>query len=291
MSLSQLARKTGIPKSTAHCLLITLNRLGYLEHDEESGRYFLGDRFLELSMKVISGIPLRLQAMPYLRDLMNSTELTVHMAVLTHGEVVLVEKLAPAGIRRIPTWVGKRMAAHCTALGKALIAYLPEDELDHLIADRGLLRYNNTTISSVQKLKRELEHVRSVGYALDNEEEEIGTECIGAPVLGLDAREIASISIAGTPGEINSATMVKAGQYSEADRYRFILSHRPEQEVMGPARARRADSQRGIWRVMNCPAHSNRRSHVGREYNRRLRRSLWRRSDVGSGHPTSVLDR
>jgi DNA-binding IclR family transcriptional regulator len=206
LTLSQLSRALELPKSSVHCLLLTFERHGYLHHDDSSGRYRLGLRFCDLANAALGGVMLRDQAAPFLRQLRESTQLTTHMAVLEHDEVVLIEKLeAPAS--RVNSWIGKRMDVHCTALGKALTAALPEEQLDVLVHRHGLLRHNDNTIASIKKLKQELEQVRRRGYAIDDQEEEIGVRCIGAAVLGGGQQPLAAISITGTIEQIYGDTL------------------------------------------------------------------------------------
>jgi DNA-binding IclR family transcriptional regulator len=170
LTLSQLSRALELPKSSVHCLLLTFERHGYLHHDDSSGRYRLGLRFCDLANAALGGVMLRDQAAPFLRQLRESTQLTTHMAVLEHDEVVLIEKLeAPSA--RVNSWIGKRMDVHCTALGKALTAALPEEQLDVLVHRHGLLRHNDNTIASIKKLAPSGEFVgksvarRAVEYA------------------------------------------------------------------------------------------------------------------------------
>ncbi len=146
---------------------------------------------------------MRDRAMPYLNQLRESTQLTCHMAVLEQDEVVLIEKLEALG-SRVNTWLGKRMDIHCTALGKSLAAYLPAEDVEVLVRRRGMLRHNDNTITSLKKLKEELERVRKLGYSIDDEEEEIGTRCIGVPILEGESHALAAISLSGTIAQINS---------------------------------------------------------------------------------------
>ena len=95
------------------------------------------------------------------------------------------------------TWVGKRIDYHCTSLGKALIAWLPDDEIRSLVREHHMLRHNENTISTLSKLKENLMSTRSAGYAVDDEEEEIGIRCVGAPVLGVSGKVEAAISVSG----------------------------------------------------------------------------------------------
>lgn len=205
LTLSQLTRSLDLPKSSVHCLLLTFERHGYLYRDDLSGRFRLGLRLCDLANGALSGVALREQAAPFLNQLRESTQLTTHMAVLEQDEVVLIEKVEPL-TTRINSWIGKRMDVHCTALGKALTAYLPEEQVDALVRRRGMLRHNDNTISSLKRLKQELEQVRKLGYSIDDEEEEIGVRCLGAAVLSAENHAIAAISVTGTTVQINAET-------------------------------------------------------------------------------------
>lgn len=129
---------------------------------------------------------------------MQDSGATVHLAVMEQGEVILIDRVEPHATARLATWVGKRMGLHCTALGKAIIAHLPDEVLDQLVQRQGLIRYNENTISSPRKLRAACEQVRQLGYAVDDEEEEIGVRCIGAPVYNDKGEVVAAISISGS---------------------------------------------------------------------------------------------
>jgi DNA-binding IclR family transcriptional regulator len=206
LTLTQLTAELDLPKSSVHCLLLTFERRGYLYRDERSGRYRLGLRICDLAGAALGGQALRDQAIPYLSKLRESTQLTCHMAVFEQDEVVLIQKAEPLG-SRVNTWIGKRMDIHCTAVGKAVAAYLPSDTVEVLVRRRGMLRHNDNTIASLRKLKDELERVRRLGYSIDDEEEEIGIRCIGVPILDEENRALAAISLSGTTSQINDLSV------------------------------------------------------------------------------------
>ena len=183
LTLSQLSRYLELPKSSVHCLLLTFERCGYLNRDSHSGRFRLGLRICDLASAALRNVGLRDLAAPLLRQLQERTGLTVHLAILERGQAVIVEKCEPPGSSQVPTWLGKCMDLHCTALGKALAAYLTEEQLDEQIRVHGLLRHNDNTICTPRKLKLELGLIRERGYSVDDEEEEIGGRCVGAPIL------------------------------------------------------------------------------------------------------------
>lgn len=204
VTLSQLTRKLQLPRSTGHALLLTYQRTGYVQRCDKTGRYCLGLRLQALANLALGGTSLRLQAATLLHKLMQDSGLTVHLAVMEEGEAILIDRVEAPGAPPLATWIGKRMGLHCTALGKALIAELSPDVLDELIRKQGLMRYNENTISSRRALRLTCENVQQSGYAIDDEEEEIGVRCIGAPVRNSAGEVIAAISISGTKSQLEN---------------------------------------------------------------------------------------
>ncbi|MPZ20476.1 MAG: helix-turn-helix domain-containing protein [Luteitalea sp.] len=204
LSAAQIARSLGLPKSSVHYLVQTLDRAGYVHRDGRTRTFRLGLRFRELADRALNGIAFREEAHPFLQRLSQSTRLVVHLGMLEEGSVVVLDKLEPPQPIRVATWVGKRISVHCTALGKAIIAYLPEDHVDEIVARHPLLRHNENTIASLRRLKEELETVRRRGYALDDEEEEIGMRCIGAPVRGAGDVPLAALSVVGRTMDVDA---------------------------------------------------------------------------------------
>jgi DNA-binding IclR family transcriptional regulator len=209
-TLSQLTQKLQLPKSTCHALLLTFRRCGYVQPDEETGRYRLGFRLYALANMALSGISVRNHAAPLLYRLMQETGLTVHLAILEDGEAILIDRIEPAGAPKVATWVGRRMGLHCTAVGKALISHLPSEKLDELIRKQGMLRHNENTIASMVRLRQACAEVQQLGYAIDDEEEEIGVRCIGAPVLNDKGEVVAAISISGARAQLENIPAMAA---------------------------------------------------------------------------------
>lgn len=204
LSLPEIVKKTGLPKSSVHCILVTLQRQGYLYRNENTSRYMFGLKLFSLANMAVSGLKLRQQAAPYLYPLMQQTGMTTHMAILEHNEAILIEKIDPVGASRQATWLGKRMEVHCTGIGKAIIAYLPEERLNELLRERPLPRHNENTIASAKRLKDDLAATAKRGYSIDDEEDEIGHRCIGVPVFDQTSLVIGAISIAGTSAQITA---------------------------------------------------------------------------------------
>jgi DNA-binding IclR family transcriptional regulator len=204
LTFSQIARNLDFPQSSIHCLLLTFERQGYMRRSEATGRYVCSSKLFRIANLALDGFLLREKVGPPLRQLVANTGLTTHMAVIEENEIVLIYKAEPQGPPHIATWVGKHIDAHCTSLGKSLLAHLPEADVQRMTRERGFLRHNENTICSLQKLKQELAKIRAQGYAIDDEEEEIGIRCIGVPVFGPGESVIASISVSGTTEQIHS---------------------------------------------------------------------------------------
>lgn len=204
-STSEIGRRLKIPKSSAHLILSTLERRGFLQKNTQTGKYHFGLQLVSLSRSALENLDLREEARPFLRDLMQESGLTVHMAVLERDEAVIIEKVEAPGLVRLASWIGRRLDVNCTGVGKVLMAFLPDDQLEHILRTKALARHNSRTIISAGALRRELTLVRQTGYALDNEEDEPGVCCIGAPVLDENGKAIAAISVAGTTSQIGIA--------------------------------------------------------------------------------------
>lgn len=202
LGLSELTRELSLPKSSTYGMLLTLERLGYLHRNESTGRYMFGMKILSLANMAMNGLNLRKLALPHLRQLMIKTKLTVHMAIREHHEVVIIEKADSPYTPKVETWVGKRMGIHCTAAGKALLSDWSEDDIDRLFR-YGLPRYNDNTIVSPKKLKDELARIVKQGYSVDDEEETIGSRCVGAAITDQTGKVVAAVSVAGYKQQIH----------------------------------------------------------------------------------------
>jgi DNA-binding IclR family transcriptional regulator len=161
-------------------------------------------KLFSLANMALIGLELNDVAEPLLNILMEQTRMTVHMAVLEGDEAILIHKVEPPGLLKLATWVGKRMDAHCTGIGKAIMAHLPAEQLDRLIKEHRMPRHNENTIVSGRKLKEQLALAAKQRYAFDDEEDEIGLRCIGCPVFDHTGKVVAAVSISGTINQITS---------------------------------------------------------------------------------------
>jgi DNA-binding IclR family transcriptional regulator len=207
LTFSQIANSLQVPKSSIHSLLLTFERNGYLHRSETTAKYSCSTKVAHIAEAASESLLVIERAGSVLRKLADSVGFTVHMGVWERNEVALVAKVNPFSSHRVATWVGKRIDFHCTSLGKCLLAYQPESEVDRLVRECGLLRHNENTICTITRLKQELSKVRSLGYALDDEEEEIGIRCIGVPVVASDEAVSSAISISGSVDQIDETTV------------------------------------------------------------------------------------
>jgi DNA-binding IclR family transcriptional regulator len=213
LSLADLAKRTGIPRATAFRLLSTLEQSGFLA--KEHGAYQLGIKCFVLGNIVAGGLDLRETAHPHLVALRDATRETTQIAILDHWQVVYLERMLsplPVGFMRARS--GAILPAYCTALGKTLLAYLPETEVAEWAATQRFAALTPTTITTARRLLKELSMIRERGYGLDEEEREKGVCCIAAPIRNHSGHVVAAVSAAGPvqrmPRELAGSTVASA---------------------------------------------------------------------------------
>ncbi|HXZ44990.1 MAG TPA: IclR family transcriptional regulator [archaeon] len=194
--VTELSEELRLAKSTVYRLLQTLVSHRYVVQDPATGRYHLGLKFLELGFLVSNRLSIPAIARPHLQRLMEATNETVHLGLLEGHEVVYADKIECSQTIRMYSRIGRRSPLHCTALGKALLAYQPEEVLREVLC-AGLQRQTARTITTARALRAELKQIREAGHASDNEEFEEGLRCLAAPVRDHRDAVVASVGIAG----------------------------------------------------------------------------------------------
>ncbi|WP_442600787.1 IclR family transcriptional regulator [Paenibacillus sp. KN14-4R] len=197
LSVKEISSRLKLSKSTVHGLIKTLEHRGYLEQKLTDQKYRLGLRLFELGNLVGGGMELRKVASPIIQDLVEKLHETVHMVVHDKDEVVYVEKLEGPGSLRMYSMVGKRAPMYCTGVGKAMLAYFEESAIDRILHEVELKKFTPYTLDTLDEIKQELRKIRDQGYAIDDEEIEIGLKCVAAPIFNHEGKVIASISCAG----------------------------------------------------------------------------------------------
>lgn len=196
--VSELARATGLHKTTVFRLLSTMMNRGYVEKGPKSDDYRLSTRFLLLSNAILDRMDLRNIARPYIKELSSKTKEVVHLAILDEGEVVYIDKVeSPDHSIRIYSQIGKRSPVHCTALGKVFLTGVSSSEVEKIIAEKGLAKFTPKTITSLEQLRQEIAVTAKRGYGYDEMEHEEGIRCVAAPIYDRNGAITAAISISG----------------------------------------------------------------------------------------------
>ena len=200
LGLADIARRAGLPKSTAHRLVGEMVAARLLDRAPD-GSYRLGLRLFELGELVPSHRSLSEAALPIMEDLREATHQRIHLAVLDGVDVVYVEILGSAG-RPLASRTGGRLPAHATGVGKAILAFSPASVVKARI-EAGLPRLTPRTIATPGALVRELQDVRTEGTAYDREESHLGISCVAAPVFGHDRKIRAGLSVTGPTAKMD----------------------------------------------------------------------------------------
>lgn len=203
MGVTEISKKLGLPKSSTHEIVSTLVTEGILEKDQNNSRYWLGVKLFELGNRARANLEIRKVATPFLKELNEYFDETVHLTILDSSEVLYVECFESTKRLRTYSVIGVRAPLYCTAVGKAIMAFLPEEEILNIIKEKGLPRFTPNTITEKEHLMKELSKIREKGYAVDNMEHEEGVRCIGAPIRSHSGEVFASISLSGPSQRIN----------------------------------------------------------------------------------------
>ncbi|MGQ0551207.1 MAG: IclR family transcriptional regulator [Armatimonadota bacterium] len=204
LSLQEISRRLNIVKSSVFRLLCTLERRGYVERVGGDGRYSLGSNSLRFGYATMPHTPLSEVALPHMRRLLDRFGETLNLGVLRDGEVLYLEMLESPHSFRMAASLGSRSPVHSSALGKAMAAYLPDEDVDQIIRTRGLPALTHRTLTSRVAWKRELARTRARGYSEDNGETELEASCIGAPLFGADGRVVGAISLSGPVSRVRA---------------------------------------------------------------------------------------
>jgi IclR family acetate operon transcriptional repressor len=195
VQLKDLAQRLDLPESTAHRLLTSLGRGGYVRQREDRGPYTLGWKVVLLAQALGTESHLIKEIRPHLERLSHRLGRTVNLAVLNRSSVMYLDCQVPNDVVSLYTAPGSVFPAHATALGKAIMAYLPSPELEVTLSHLRLERLTQATITSLPRLRRALEEVAKDGYAVDRGELKRGVMCFAAPVLDSRDHALAAISV------------------------------------------------------------------------------------------------
>jgi DNA-binding IclR family transcriptional regulator len=211
MGITEIGKELHMGISTIYRILTTLKCRGYIVQNQQTSKYMLGAKLFILGCKVQNTTNLIKLVTPFLQRLSQNIDETINFAILEDRETICLSKIESKEILKAGIEVGTKVAAHCTSLGKVLLAFLPEQEFLMLYSDNNekLPTFTPNSISSVEELKKCLKKIKKQGYAIDEEEFKIGVNCLGVPIINNEGKAIASISISGPRSRFNLFKMEK----------------------------------------------------------------------------------
>jgi len=196
LSVSEIGAKTGLHRSTAHRILMALEYNDLIKQTPSTSKYHLGIKLFKLGHQAVSQLNLREICRPFLSRLMNDTKETIHLAVLDDDQVLYLDKVEGPHALRMPSRVGRYIPTYCTSLGKAMLSCLDDQEVKSILRRQTLKPHTENTVKNINQLLADLRSVRKRGYAVDNEEIEIGLRCVGAPLRDYTGGMVGAISVA-----------------------------------------------------------------------------------------------
>lgn len=201
LSLAEICQRMDLHKSTAHRSLMVLERSALIERTLEN-RFRLGLKLYELGNRAVEQIDLRARVHPFFRRLAAQVGETVHLSVLQKTSVVYLDKVEPNRRVCMSSKTGTSNPVYCTSMGKAMLAFQPEEVIEQIVAKIRFVRHTPKTLTTRDALLKALERIRRRGYAIDDEEIERGVRCVGAPIFNENHRAIAAVSVSGPASRI-----------------------------------------------------------------------------------------
>lgn len=204
LPLVEISRRLDMPKSTAHHILKSLIAEGLIEK-VDGDAYALGTGILALSQTVRVNVEIRDRAAPHVRALADHTGESVYLTIREGDRILYIYAVESSQRLIARTAVGDRMPMHCTGVGKAILGHMPEEEVRDLLVRAGMPPVTPKSTTDLETLMAELKEIRARGFSYDDEENEAGTYCVGAPIYGAQRTVIGGCSVAGTDPEIIGA--------------------------------------------------------------------------------------
>ena len=206
LSISQISQKTGIPRAAVRRCLYTLGKLGFV-YAEDGKNFQLRPRILSLGHAWLASTPLAKSAQPVLKALSTRLNESCSIAVLDGDDILYISRASGARIMTIDLDVGSRLPAWSTSMGRVLLSHLPEEQLNDFLGRINMIRYTPQTIVSVSKLREELQRVRQQGYALNDQELEMGLRSIAVPLYNPHGQVEAALNVGVHAGQVSAQAL------------------------------------------------------------------------------------
>lgn len=207
IGVTELANRLELNKSTVYRFLATLEEEQYLEQQETTKKYQSGIKLFELASRIVNQVDWTKDIRPFLVDLKDRVNETVHLGIIDNGEVVYIDKVECERSIRMYSRVGKRAPIYCTGVGKAILAFLSKEKQANIIKNIDYTKFTTNTIIDDSDLKKEIKIIRAQGFALDREEHEAGVNCAAAPIFTHDGQVLGGISIAGPSSRVDEENL------------------------------------------------------------------------------------
>jgi len=211
LGISEISRELGIPKSSTHGLLQTLESEEFVEKNKDTNKYNLGTRLIELGYRAQNDLAICRIAKPYLNGINQETDETVHLTLLDDDEVLYVDCVESKRRMRTYSVIGIKAPLYCTAVGKAILAELPEKHIKQIIISKGLAKLTDKTITTEAGLYQDLSDTRNRGYSIDNKEHEDQLICVGSAIRDVNGETFASLSVSGPSDRMTEERIIYIG--------------------------------------------------------------------------------
>ena len=211
LSLTDLCYQLGMPTATVHRLLNTFEEFDFVEQDAEQGLWFVGLKAFTVGNAFLQRRDIVASARPHMQALVDQCGETVNLGVIDDGEAVFISQVESREMMRMIVRLGSRSPIHASGVGKALLANMSEPGLARVLQQRGLARYTERSIDNPARLREELQGIRQLGYALDDEEHAIGLRCVASAIFDQNGQALAAISLSGPKARVTDGRLDELG--------------------------------------------------------------------------------
>ena len=211
LTLTDLAQRVQLAPSTAHRLLATLEKMGYVYQGGELGRWYIGLQAFTVGMSFLANRDFVAQSHPYMRRLMEQSGETANLGILDGTDAVFIDQVQCREMMRTIVKLGSRVPLHASGVGKAIFAALPDEQIDAILKVKGLPRITSNTITSPETMWASIRVIRQRGWSFDDEEHALATRCVAAPIYNEHAEVLGAISLAGPSSRLPDERIKQLG--------------------------------------------------------------------------------